>query len=388
MKVRFVKPEAGDPDRDRGVRVPYAPGKRNLARWRWYLILAVVSSPFVFFVAKFLYASVTIQAPGFVAQEQLTVRAGSQGYVDEVYVKSLDEVKQGDPVARLANDALGAHAEQLRAELKQLQGVAHTSSGGGEAPLDSTDFAGELQTAQQQKQRLDQRLQQMQDLATQGAATEAEINAARGQAEQASSKIDELYRTMALQTRPTPHGSNNTLAVQTRILAIQTELANIESQQQSLIVRAPKAGRIVDLAVVKGDQMALGSKVAMLAPTGGEMHIDAYIPPKHAIYAAPGLRASVIFPDGTRRRAVVADVPQVATEVPKAQSALLGESEMGVVVRMQLLEAADGKQQQPLTDGLPVKVEFDNRWGNPRARQWVTQIRRVLGLNDPEPGRA
>jgi multidrug resistance efflux pump len=388
MKVRFVKPEAGNPERDRGIQVPYAPGKRNLARWRWYLILLVVSSPFLFFVAKFLYASVTIQAPGFVAQEQLTVRAGSQGYVDEVYVKSLDQVKQGDPVARLANDALGAHAEQLRAELSQLQGVARSAgSGGGAAPLDSMDFAGELETARQQKERLDQRVQQMQDLSAQGAATEAEINTARSQAEQASSKIDELYRTMAMTTRPAPHGSGNSLAVQTRILAIQTELANIDSQQQAMLVRAPKAGRIVDLAVVKGDQLALGSKVAMLAPDGGEMHIDAYIPPKHAIYAAPGRRASVIFPDGTRRRAVVADVPQVAAEVPKAQSALLGEAEMGVVVRMQLLDARDGAQR-PLTDGLPVKVEFDNGWDSRDARQFVTQLRHFFGLKDQPPGRA
>jgi len=52
MKVRFVKPEASDPNRDRGVEVPYAPGKRHLARWRWYLILLVVSSPFLFFVAS------------------------------------------------------------------------------------------------------------------------------------------------------------------------------------------------------------------------------------------------------------------------------------------------------------------------------------------------
>ena len=36
MKVRFVKPEQGDPTRDRGIQVPYAPGKRHLARWRWY----------------------------------------------------------------------------------------------------------------------------------------------------------------------------------------------------------------------------------------------------------------------------------------------------------------------------------------------------------------
>jgi len=58
-----------------------------------------------------------------------------------------------------------------------------------------------------------------------------------------------------------------------------------------------ESGRIVDWRWFKGDQLAIGSKVAMLAPQGGEIHIDAYIPPKHGIYAAPGMAATVIFPD-------------------------------------------------------------------------------------------
>src|SRR5581483_11885844 len=328
MKVRFVKPEAGDPERDRGVRVPYAPGKRHQARWRWYLILLVVSSPFLFFVAHYLWSTVVIQAPGFVAQQQLTVRASAQGYVDEVYVKNFDAVKQGDPVARLSNDALTTHADQLRAELKQLQSVAKTAVDHGgpvAAPLDSADFSTELDLARQQQDRLGARVQQIQQLVAQGAATDAELNAARGQYDQASAKLEELYRTMAMTTRPTVRGGNNSMAVQvqTRILAIQTELANLDSQLEALVVRAPKAGRIVDLPVVKGDQLAIGSKVAMLAPEGGEMHVDAYIPPKNGIYAAPGMRATVVFPDGSRREAVVSDVPQITAEVPKAQSALL-----------------------------------------------------------------
>ncbi len=381
MKVRFVKPEAGDPERDRGVRVPYAPGKRNQARWRWYLILLVVSSPFLFFVVHFLWSTVVIQAPGFVAQEQLTVRASAQGYVDEVYVKTFDAVKQGDPVARLSNDALTTHADQLRAELKQLQGVAKTAVDHGgtvAAPLDTADFSNELDLARQQQDRMAARVQQIQQLVAQGAATDAELNSARGQYDQASSKLEELYRTMAMTTRPTVRGGNNSMEVQvqTRMLAVQTELANLDSQLEAMVVRAPKAGRIVDLPVIKGDQMAVGSKVAMLAPEGGEMHVDAYIPPKNGIYAAPGMRATVVFPDGSRREAVVSDVPQIAAEVPKAQSALLGEAEMGVLVRMQF---ADAQQtgQRPLTDGLPVKVEFEHRWDSHRTEQFVTQLQRA-----------
>lgn len=376
MKIRFVKPEQSDPNRDRGIQVPYAPGKRQLARWRWYLILLVVSSPFLFFVVKFLYSSVLIQAPGFVAQEQLTVRSSTQGYVDEVFVKPLDEVKQGDPVARINNDALNMRAAQLKAELQQLQTVEAKAPRGGyaEAPLSTASFQDDLATARDQIDRAKQRVDSIQALVNQGAATDAELNAARSQYDQASARLGELYRTMDIQTQPVRTAATSTVEVQTRILSIQAELNDIQSQQQAMTILAPKTGRIVDLAVVKGDQLAIGSKVAMLAPEGGEMHIDAYLPPKDSVYAVPGMQATVVFPDGSRRGAVIADVPQIAAEVPKAQSALLGEAEMGVLVRMQLSDARSPVGQRPLTDGLPVKVEFENGWDSGSARQFAVEL--------------
>lgn len=376
MKIRFVKPEQSDPNRDRGIQVPYAPGKRQLARWRWYLILLVVSSPFLFFVVKFLYSSVLIQAPGFVAQEQLTVRSSTQGTVDEVFVKPLDEVRQGEPVARINNDALNMRAAQLKAELQQLQTVeAHAPRGGyAEAPLSAESFQDDLSTARDQIDRAKQRVDSIQALVSQGAATDAELNAARGQYDQASARLGELYRSMNVQTQPVRTAATNTVELQTRILSIQAELNDIQNQQQAMTILAPKTGRVVDLAVVKGDQLAIGSKVAMLAPEGGEMHIDAYIPPKDSVYAVPGMQATVVFPDGSRRGAVIADVPQIAAEVPKAQSALLGEAEMGVLVRMQLSDAHSPVGQRPLTDGLPVKVEFENGWDSGSARQFALQL--------------
>jgi multidrug resistance efflux pump len=376
MKIRFVKPEQSDPNRDRGITVPYAPGKRALARWRWYLILLVVSSPFLFVVANFLYSSVMIQAPGFVQQEQLTVRSSTQGYVDDVFVKPLDQVKEGDPVARVKNDALNMRAAQLQAEEQQIKNfVAHAPRGGyAEAPLSPEAFQDDLASAREQKQRAQQRVDSIQALEAQGAATDAELNAARGQYDQASNRLGELYRNMSIQTQPTHVAGTNTVEAQTRVAAIEAELKDIQIQQQANLIRAPKTGRIVDLAVIKGDQLAIGTKVAMLAPEGGEMHVDAYIPPKDSVYAVPGMQATVVFPDGSRRGAVIADVPQIAQEVPKAQSALLGEAEMGVLVRMQLTDTHTEAGQRPLTDGLPVKVEFQNGWDAGSTRQFAVQL--------------
>mgnify|MGYP003351834017 CR=1 FL=1 len=42
----------------------------------------------------------------------------------------------------------------------------------------------------------------------------------------------------------------------------KAEIAALEKQGDNLLVYAPTGGRVVDMTLVKGDQMALGSKVA------------------------------------------------------------------------------------------------------------------------------
>src|SRR3569623_256164 len=127
MKVRFVEPERVDPNSDRGIKIPYAPAKRHQARWRWYLILLVGSSPLIYFTARMIWASVVIEAPAIVSQEQITVRTSGQGYVDAVFVKPMSEVSAGTPLVRLRNPDLSRRLDQLRAELRTLQGVKFNS---------------------------------------------------------------------------------------------------------------------------------------------------------------------------------------------------------------------------------------------------------------------
>ncbi|PPE74910.1 hypothetical protein C3942_04330 [Solimonas fluminis] len=373
MKVRFVKPEQGDPARDRGIQVPYAPGKRHLARWRWYLILLVVSSPLLYFVGKALWSSVAVEAPGVIAQEQLTVRTMAQGYVEEVYVKPYDEVAEGDPIVRLNNPELAVRASQIRAELKALQGIPASIS----APAGPTvNLQDQIEIAREQKSYQNQRMSSLQQLVDEGAATEGELAEARREEQQASARIAELYQAMAVQNQRPPSVPNTEL--RTRVLSLRAEQAKLEEQLEGQLVRAPRDGRIVDLAVVSGDQLALGGKVAMLAPVGGELHIDTYVPPKYASYARDGQRGTVIFPDGSRRDAQIAAIPEVARELPTGYGQRFGDNQVGVLVRMRFVDgnAMHGR----ISNGLPIRVRFDNGWNEaPLPKQVVARLDHAFG---------
>ena len=356
MKVRFVKPEQKDPARDRGITVPYAPAKRNLARWRWYIILLVVSSPLLYFVTKFAYSSVVVEAPGFVRQEQITVRAMVAGYVSDVYVKPLQVVAEGTPIARIGNPDLQLRAAQLRAELKELGQVSGKEV--DNSPPSTTGYQDQIEIYRQQRDEAAQRMDNLQQLVNQGAATEAELGAARNQFHEAEGKVAQTYQAMSIQSQPNSSGAQ----VRTSVAQARSELASVSQQMDGLLVRAPHAGRIVDLPVIKGDQLAIGGKLAMLAPNGAQMHIAAYIPPEHTDYAAPGQQATVLFPDGMRRVARVTDVPEVMQQVPTAGD-VFASQEQGVLVRMEFADGDDDTaEKKSLTDGLPVRVRFQNQW--------------------------
>ncbi|HEY0915525.1 MAG TPA: HlyD family secretion protein, partial [Solimonas sp.] len=154
--------------------------------------------------------------------------------------------------------------------------------------------------------------------------------------------------------------------------------AKLEEQLEGQLVRAPRDGRVVDLAVVSGDQLALGGKVAMLAPVGGELHIDTYVPPKYAEYARDGQRGTVVFPDGSRRPAEIAAIPEVARELPTGYGQRFGGNQVGVLVRMRFVdgEAMHGR----ISNGLPIRVRFDNDWGEvPLPKQVVTRLDHAFG---------
>jgi multidrug resistance efflux pump len=368
MKVRFVEPERVDPNRDRGIKVPYAPAKRQQARWRWYLILLVVSSPLLYFTVKMVWASIVVEAPAVISQEQITVRTPGQGYVDAVFVKPMTEVTAGTPLVRLRNLDLSTRLEQLRAELRTLEGVKFNS---GSYQTSTVNLEDQLQIATQQRDQQSDRLTMVEDLYNQGAATDSEVNSARNDLQQSNSKIAQIHQDMTTLNKPADNTAGQEMKA--RIASLKSEISGMEAQSDGLLVTAPQSGRVVDLSIVKGDQLAVGGKVAMIAPEGSELNLDAYVPPKFSQYARTGLHATVIFPDGRRRQAMVTDTPEITQEIPSAHPEMFGSREVGVLVRMKFLDSPLG--QTALTDGLPVTVRFDNRWNSKLPERVASAMR-------------
>jgi hypothetical protein len=94
---------------------------------------------------------------------------------------------------------------------------------------------------------------------------------------------------------------------------------------------------------------------------GTQLHVAAYVPQDHTEYAKPGQKAIVLFPDGARRAARITEVAQeAAPEVPMSNP--YGRTVLGVLVRMDFVDAADQLDASNVQAGLPVQIRFPKRW--------------------------
>ena len=88
-----------------GLSVAYAPAKRQLAKWRWRLLVLLVLSPLLVFVGRLLYGAVWADMPGFVIMEQSIVKAPLAGRLVSAPAVGT-QVRAGEVVAGLAHHVL------------------------------------------------------------------------------------------------------------------------------------------------------------------------------------------------------------------------------------------------------------------------------------------
>ncbi len=356
MKVRFFKPEEADPERDSGMKVPYGAAKRRQAVWRWYLVLLLVASPIIYFLLKIGYASAVTSAPGFVRQDQITIRTQTAGVIDSVEVDPPHKVEEGDPIVVLENEDLKVRQEELRSELSDLEYMQ--SNRNLENSSDKSIVAElkvQLQQAKNQRDHYESRVDEIRTLVRQGAATRDELTAAEKDHQQILTRISELKRAIA------DSGKTRTQTViQPRIRMIKAELSSIKSRLDKLTVRAPKPGQITEISVIPGDQMSQGTSIGKLVPSNAEAHIAAYISPKDSEYAHIGQHGKVELPNGNKLLAQITEVPEVAARVPRGEMTIFNDAKLAILVRMQLV---DSDEQPPsMAHGLPVRVRFLSNW--------------------------
>lgn len=298
MKIRFTTPRQAA-HIDQGTRVNYAEPKRHAYRLRWYLILLVVASPLLYFAWQAAATLWKIEAPGYVELPTFNVIAPQSAMVERVLVTRDAQVTPGQPLLQLHRGEIDARIATLRTRL--------------EAPA-----ANPTTPASAQEQAwLSDAVARYQRLFDAGAATRAELDEARA-------------RLAAAQPTARPLSA----AERQERSGWQSELAELESLKQALLLRAPVKGTVVRLETHDGLNVQAGQPLLSLQENT-TARISALLPSRHAQYARAGQHATVSWPSGDKVPAVVLYDGIIAERVPEVLRRF-GDAGQGILVQLQL----------------------------------------------------
>lgn len=332
MKIRFDSPKESRPTEDRGLQVLYAPSKRLAFRLRWYLILLLVASPLLWLGGRWLWSTLRVEAPARLQVPTLQLRAFDSAQVREVLVVPGQTVEAGEPLLRLDNP-------QWRERLALL-----------EAPAAAPPEAGEL--AARERQGLatalavaERRLAELRRLFALEAATRGELL----QAESALAvRRHELLQFEQRQLRSEPAEET-----QRRL-----ERHWLERRLAALELRAPEAGRVLEIAVVAGESVAPGLPLLTLERRQ-DVRVWVYLPARHADYAMAGQALSLRLPDGSSRPARVSGAVRDTAQVPSELQPPFGAPERTLLVRVEPLEPWPERWR---IDRLGLQARFSRDW--------------------------
>lgn len=347
MKIRFNQPEQRMPNDDRGLRIQYGEAKRPRKPWRWYLILIVASLPLLYLIGLVLQEMIIVKADGRITVPHIIVRASVDGYVKQVFVRSLHTVIEGEELAILENLPLEDSFQRLTTEINFLSEEKNKLQlQSGNTTLRSMPL---LKFAQEQEKFYQNRLHQFESLFNQGAATQAEVATARNQYHSALENLA-LNERSQRQDQGFPA---DTYQMASRISQLNLELEQIKAQKKQLLLTAPAAGLITELFVQPGEYLGKGQPLLdIIFPK--KAHISAFIPPKYQDYVVIDQIVTVIFPNGETTKARIASIPGVTQKSPADGINLLEYPRSAILAHLEFINPVETQ----LINGAPVDIRF------------------------------
>ncbi len=368
MKIQFKTPYQREPERVGGIRIPYAGSKRAAARWRWYLIVLVVTSPLLYLLVTTLLSYVIVTAPGYLSLGKVPINSDSTGIVDRVLIPVGAEVSGGDPLVQLESPLLQERAMILEATMAGL----HEETAGVLKPRGVSRGEDELQYLQEQYQLAQEMaasqenyLNDIRFLRKQGAATIAELKQAESAHHSAllvKSRAEQGYLNYKAGLATTSEGAAEPAYPdrQQHLQRLQAERDAIENQIARLKQRAPYAGRILEIVVAEGESVTPGTLLMVLGRTE-KPGVLCYLAPKYAQYATKGNQAQVTFPDGSVQQVIVQQDAALVKRLPADLVKPIGTRELLLQVPLEFTEQVPVEKR---IDGLPVTVRFQSKHGS------------------------
>jgi multidrug resistance efflux pump len=353
VRLRFDANKSKDPTREKGVQVPYAPAKRKVSQWRWYLIVFIVSSPLLYFITKLLLSFLIVTAPGYLSLEKVSINCAATGYVNRMNVQVGDTVPEGYVLVELGSPALDEREYMLRSELRSLASPLPPPGLHTEALLRERTRLANRNVAYQEEKR-----KKVHFLVDQGAATIAELNLAEADVNRAQITLNQAQSELTDRLNRARRDRTTEEQIALRCQLLKAELEVVKQQRGRLAQKALFPGRVLDIFVGEGEILSPGTPMLLMGRVD-QPYVVAYLDTKYAKYGVAGRKAVVKFDHGDRIEAIVREDSSLSKRLPADLSSPIGSRNLMILVKLDFLTPVP---EPECIDALPVSLRFHFAW--------------------------
>lgn len=329
--------------------VNYAPGKRNMSKIYWYILLALILSPFVYLGYTIFTDAYFMTASGHVTFGEITLRSPASAYVKKIWLIPGESFKENQKIIELYSPQLTAQQQALRAEINLLKKQR------SEFFYDDAEL-GKLQLAKAASQKYMQECQSyldsMKTILAQGASTVLQVETARNDLNSAQ---QQYYATEAAIARlGTTKSLQSVEFFDKNILDTEAKLRALDTSISLLSVSVPESGSLAKLFIQDYEYVKEGQDIAKIV-VRKDIYIVAYIEAKFlSAKLTAGQSVRIRFPDGTSVKGTLSSNPVMA-EIDPARSGIVSNAKNKIIIR--IVPAEPVPDRYKIAD-LPVDVLF------------------------------
>lgn len=258
-----------------------------------------------------------VQGKGIlIAREGRVVAAMSptSGQIEAVLVSLGDTVREGQPIARIAQSDIAtrlANARDLLAE-RAADRDRRIAAQGRELQIVRANLAQQrkaleqsIAAAEEQVAWLTERLRGHRDLAAQGIATRTQVQAIQTDLARAQQTVADgrsaLLRLQAEENEVILRHERDRSEAEAAVTTAERAIRELESQlDRDTHVLAPTTGRVTEIRATAGTMVSIGQGVLGIESAGQGLEAVAYIPTRHGKLVTAGMPVR-IAPANVRR---------------------------------------------------------------------------------------
>lgn len=335
-------------DQKEVLPVSYGSAKRTPPRFRWSMVVLLVSIPFMVLLYQLMKEYVLIRFSGLVVFDTMIIRSPADGFIQDLYINVGKKIQKEEPLLRLVSPEVSAKLNALQDEKARILRLMDVISKQNTNELSTllTVLKGDIDFSAGVYQRFQNYVQK-------GNMAELQLEEARQNyvgAQKNYAELEQQIKEVDLK--------NLTLlevSYRRRIFEIESDIAQIQAKMTSFNMKSPVPGTVMNVMTYQGEFVALGQNLVNIV-TDKNVKVMVFIDGKYVKEVYPGKRVTVRFPDRQTVPGHIINTPGYAEKVPLSLSNPLATRENKLIAMVKLDSNFPDKYE---IYGIPVTVKLE-----------------------------